>query len=31
LSLGSKHVYVGSVNVVYKAARGKSGKAAKAK
>jgi hypothetical protein len=28
---GSKHVYVGSVNVVYKAVQGKSGKAAKAK
>ena len=28
---GSKHVYIGSVNVVYKAVQGKSGKAAKAK
>ena len=28
---GSKHVYIGSVNVVYKVTQGKSGKAAKAK
>ena len=28
---GTKHVYVASVNVVYKAVQGKSGKAAKAK
>ena len=28
---GTKHVYIGSVNVVYKAVQGKSGKAAKAK
>ena len=28
---GTKHVYVGSVNVLYKAVQGKSGKAAKAK
>ncbi|MCY3021217.1 MAG: hypothetical protein NTW87_19560, partial [Planctomycetota bacterium] len=28
---GTKHVYIGSVNVLYKAVQGKSGKAAKAK